>query len=94
MAVAGTLTQLITGDNPLFSDDGGGDATANRKKVERKARENLAALPQKLAELANALAVLNIRISTSLSTPRRFLTIRTAWRNEAAASSPLSSSSI
>ncbi len=59
MGVAGTLTQLVTGDNRVIGD-GIGDATANRKAVESAGLKNLADLPSRFDKLAAAIASLNV----------------------------------
>jgi lysophospholipase L1-like esterase len=60
VGVAGTLKQLIKGDNRILGDVGGSD-TANRKAVETAGTAAIAALPAKFQTLAAAIAELNVR---------------------------------
>jgi hypothetical protein len=59
MEVANNLKSLVVGDNKLAG--GIGDPTEARRAVEARGRANLAALPAKFQDLADALAVLNVR---------------------------------
>jgi hypothetical protein len=58
IGVASTLETLVSGDNPLLGD---GDDTANRRAVESRALQRLAALPSRFQELERALDALNVR---------------------------------
>lgn len=58
VGVAARLTNLISGDNPLA---GGGSDSANRLVVQQEGERNLAALPERLADLAEGLSQLNVK---------------------------------